>query len=90
MKRIHVKIFGDVHGVGFRHYTQHRARKLGIKGWVKNNADDKTVEAVFEGEAQQVDDMVEFCKRGPPNAYVEHVEVSEEIFKNEFDDFTII
>ncbi len=90
MKRVRVKIFGDVHGVGFRHYTYYRATKIGVNGWVRNNIEDKTVEAVFEGEDKKVDDMVEFCKRGPPSAYIEHVDVFPETFKNEFKDFSIV
>lgn len=89
MKRIRVKVFGDVQGVGFRHYTQYRARKIGVNGWVKNNP-DKTVEAVFEGEDEKVDDMVEFCKHGSESAYVENVEIFEEEFKGEFKDFSIV
>lgn len=89
MKRIRVKIFGDVQGVGFRHYTRYRARKLGVNGWVRNDYQDKIVEAVFEGEDKAVDDMVKFCKRGSPSAYVEHVDIFPEQFKNEFEDFTI-
>lgn len=90
MKRIRVKIFGDVQGVGFRHTTYYRAQKLGVKGWIRNNYQDGTVEAVFEGPDKKVNEMVEFCKRGPPGAYIEKVDVSVEKFKNEFKDFSIV
>lgn len=84
-----VKIFGDVHGVGFRALTEHRARKLGLTGWVRNNPDG-SVEIVFEGDDKKVRDMIEWCKQGPPAAYVERVNVEEEHFKGEFTEFSII
>jgi acylphosphatase len=90
MKRVRVKIFGDVQGVGFRHSTYFRAIHLGVKGWVRNNYQDGTVEAVFEGEDAEVAKMVEFCKHGPPSANVEHIEIFEENFKNEFKSFEIL
>jgi len=45
---------------------------------VRNQADG-TVEAVFEGESEDVDALVDFCRRGPRGADVEHVEVEEEL-----------
>ena len=49
-----------------------------MSGWVRNQADG-TVEAVFEGESEDVDALVDFCRRGPRGADVEHVEVEEEL-----------
>lgn len=56
MKCVRAKVFGDVQGVGFRHAVYFRASNLDVKGWVKNK-DDGTVEAVFEGEDRNVDDI---------------------------------
>jgi acylphosphatase len=89
MRRSHVIVSGDVHGVGFRALTQHRAKKLKVSGWVRNNPDG-TVEAVFEGEDHSVNDMIEWCKKGPPTSYVENVEVTEEKFSGEFKTFEIV
>lgn len=36
------------------------------------------MEAVFEGEPDAVEEMVEFCRRGPTRAEVASVEVIEE------------
>jgi len=47
MKRVHVFISGKVQGVWFRSYTEAEAKKLGVKGWVRNLPDGR-VEAVFE------------------------------------------
>jgi len=88
MKRVHVFISGRVQGVWFRSYTEAEAKKLGVKGWVRNLPDGR-VEAVFEGEDSAVDKMVAWCHKGSPYAKVEKVEVIEEPYKGEFTDFKI-
>jgi acylphosphatase len=72
-----VFVSGRVQGVFFRATTRDRAESVGVDGWVRN-LDDGRVEAVFEGEAEQVDAMVEFCHDGSPAADVESVEVEHE------------
>ena len=72
-----VRIRGRVQGVGFRQSTAARARSLGLVGWVLN-ARDGSVEAVFEGPRDRVESMVEWCRRGPPHAQVQEVEVVDE------------
>jgi acylphosphatase len=66
-----------VQGVFFRDTTQRRAEAAAISGWVANRADG-AVEAVFEGEPDAVESMVDFCRRGPSRADVVEVEVTEE------------
>ncbi len=61
----------------FRVEARDRARSLGLSGWVRNNPDG-TVEAVFEGERERVESMLEWCRRGPAGAVVEEVEVEWE------------
>jgi acylphosphatase len=48
-----------------------------VSGWIENTAEG-SVEAVFEGEEDAVQQMVEFCRRGPSRAEVVHAEVFEE------------
>ena len=74
MRRAHVRVRGSVQGVFFRVETRDRARSLGLSGWVRNLADG-AVEAVFEGDGQQVESMVDWCARGPRGAAVEDVDV---------------
>ncbi|WP_038057379.1 acylphosphatase [Thermodesulfobacterium hydrogeniphilum] len=88
MKRVHVFISGRVQGVFFRAYTEAEAKKLGVKGWVRNLPDGR-VEAVFEGEDGAVDQMIAWCHKGSPHAKVTKVEVIEEPYKGEFTDFEI-
>ena len=68
---------GSVQGVFFRAETRDRARSLGLTGWVRN-APDGTVEAVFEGDDERVESMVDWCRRGPSGAHVEDVDVAWE------------
>ena len=75
--RAHVIVTGRVQGVFFRGQTRDRARSLGLGGWVRNNGDG-SVEAVFEGDDDRVESMVEWCRRGPAYAEVENVQVAWE------------
>jgi acylphosphatase len=69
---------GRVQGVFFRETVRRRAEAAGVAGWVQNNRDG-TVEAVFEGEPEDVERLVDFMRLGPSGARVERVElVSEE------------
>ena len=72
-----MRIYGKVQGVWFRAHTKDIADKLGIKGWVRN-VPDGSVEAVFEGDDESVEKIIEWCHRGPPLARVERVEVEYE------------
>jgi acylphosphatase len=72
-----VCIYGFVQGVGFRFAVQRAASSRDVSGWVRNRPDG-AVEAVFEGEPQDVEALVDFCRRGPRGADVERVEVEEE------------
>jgi acylphosphatase len=68
---------GRVQGVFFRDTTRRRADAAGVAGWVRNTPEG-TVEAVFEGEPDAVEQMVEFCRQGPGRAEVTGMEVFEE------------
>jgi acylphosphatase len=75
--RRRVVVHGNVQGVFFRDSTENEARSKGVAGWVRNR-DDGTVEAVFEGDSDAVDALVEFTKSGPSHADVDRVDVEEE------------
>jgi len=88
MKRLHVVISGRVQGVFFRARTHDMARALLLTGWVKNRSDG-SVEAVFEGEEDDLKAMLAWCRKGPPAAKVTRVEVNEEPLSDPFESFTI-
>jgi acylphosphatase len=70
-------VSGRVQGVFFRDTARRRAEAAGVSGWVRNRPDG-AVEAVFEGDPDPVEEMVEFCRHGPSRAEVARVEVTEE------------
>ena len=73
--RLKVAVRGAVQGVGFRYATADEARRLGLRGWVRN-LDSGDVEAVFEGHRSRVVDMIKWCEDGPPGSYVRECNVS--------------
>ncbi|MFL5826050.1 MAG: acylphosphatase [Thermoleophilaceae bacterium] len=67
---------GRVQGVFFRDSVRQRAEQRGVAGWVANRRDG-AVEALFEGDPEDVDALVEFASKGPRSASVERVEVDD-------------
>lgn len=86
--RAHVFVSGRVQGVFFRSEIRHEAKKRNVKGWVRNLPDGR-VEAVFEGDKENVEELIEFCKRGPPGARVTSVKVIWESYSGGFREFEI-
>ena len=87
-KRVVVKIFGEVQGIFFRAQTKEEADKLGLVGWVRNEADG-TVMVVAEGEEKNLEKLIEYCKIGPKFAKVNKVEVKWGEANGEFKEFVI-
>lgn len=83
-----VVISGRVQGVWFRASTKQKAEQLGLTGWVRNTSEGN-VEAVFEGDENLIQEMLEWCHHGPPLANVENVEVKNQEPTNAFDGFSI-
>lgn len=86
--RAHVFIAGLVQGVFFRAYTRENAITFNLTGWVKNHWDGR-VEAVFEGEKEDIDKIIKWCYKGPPAARVDNVEVTWGEHKGEYDSFSL-
>jgi acylphosphatase len=76
-RTVSVKIEGRVQGVYFRAWTDATARGFGLSGTVRN-ANDGSVEAVFSGPAEKVEEMLKLCTKGPPDARVSKVTVIKE------------
>lgn len=86
--RVHVFVSGKVQGVFFRSGTKDKAEEIGLSGWVRNLQDGR-VEAVFEGEEEKVEKMVQWCRKGSEYARVTGVEVIPEPYKGEFSGFLL-
>ncbi len=69
------RVTGRVQGVWFRAWTRERAEALGLRGWVRNEADG-AVAGLVAGEEERVREMVRALHEGPPAARVARVETS--------------
>ena len=72
----HVVVRGRVQGVGYRTFVEDEARRRGLRGWVRNRRDG-SVEAVFSGLRNEVEAMIEACRRGPFSARVSELDQRE-------------
>jgi len=86
--RAELTIHGRVQGVFYRQSTREKAHSLGLTGWVKN-CPDGSVAAVFEGDREVVEAMIEWCRRGPVAARVSEVVVAWRAFRGEFSGFEV-
>jgi acylphosphatase len=77
MIRRRVVVTGHVQGVFFRDTCRREAQRYRVAGYV-TNLSDGAVEAVFEGEQSAVEAMVEWSRRGPRQAQVFDVQVTNE------------
>jgi acylphosphatase len=75
--RKRVVVHGYVQGVFFRDTMRRLADRHGVAGWARNNPDG-TLEAVFEGDPEDVERLVSFAHDGPSGASVARVDVFEE------------
>jgi acylphosphatase len=83
-----LQIHGRVQGVFFRQSTRSEALELGVCGFVRN-LPDGSVEACIGGERSAVEKLVDYCRKGPPRATVDHfevewLEISDEQYEREF------
>lgn len=83
-----VLIEGLVQGVGYRARVSSTACSLGLTGWVRNRQDG-SVEAVFHGSPERVDEILRRCEKGPPAALVTAVGVTG-IEAGTYDDFYLL
>jgi acylphosphatase len=80
-------IRGRVQGVFYRASTQKEALRLKVCGWVRN-CPDGSVEAVLEADEPRIEQMLEWCRKGPAAAKVSQVS-AEPCPVEHFDSFTI-
>jgi acylphosphatase len=87
--RIRAVISGRVQGVFYRATTLTEAKNLNVRGTVRN-LPDGCVEVVAEGDDLAVQVLIKWCEQGPPSAWVEKIEQTQEPYQNEFSDFRIV
>ena len=74
--RRHLKVSGRVQGVFYRETLRRLAVEKGVGGWARNTRDG--VDAVLEGPKDVIDELIQWCRTGPPQAVVIHVQVDDE------------
>jgi acylphosphatase len=74
-RRLEAVVHGRVQGVGFRVFVFDTARRLGLVGWVANEA-GRRVRCVAEGREADLDRLLERLRSGPPGAFVERVDAT--------------
>jgi acylphosphatase len=71
---LRLEIRGSVQGVGYRWTMVQEARRLGLRGWVRNRRDG-SVEAMVAGPSDMVERIVGWARKGPSSALVVAVDV---------------
>lgn len=87
--RAEARFRGKVQKVHFRDYTRRFARRMNVTGWVKNMPDG-SVEALFEGKDEDVNEVIRLLSEEHPYAQVEHIDVIWSQSKDEFSRFDIL
>ena len=88
MYQANLIISGNVQGVFYRASCQDVAVKYGLNGWVRNLPSGE-VEVLVQGEKEKIEKLIEWCKKGPPNARVEEVKVKWEEVTGVFNGFGV-
>ena len=87
IRHYNIKVKGKVQGVFYRASTKDKAMELGVRGFVKNMPDG-SVYLEAEGETEALEQLVEWCQKGPDKAIVEEVSREEGEIKN-FEGFKV-
>ncbi|MBK3332880.1 acylphosphatase [Persephonella atlantica] len=87
--RLYAIFAGTVQGVGFRYFVRDKAKKLGVKGYVRN-LPDGTVEVVAEADEETLKKFFSEIEKGPPLAEVTDIRYQFEDKDGGFADFEIL
>lgn len=80
---------GTVQGIFFRQFVKEHATNLKLTGFVRN-LENGEVEVIAEGEAESLDRLLVFLKKGPEHAQIRGVKVEEKKWSGDFKDFKIL
>jgi len=89
IERRRIVVRGRVQGVGFRLYVRDLAQRMGLSGWVRNLPDGRSVEAVVQGEAANLERFLVEVRQGPPGSYVGEWEEAAEPPEPELEGFRV-
>ena len=80
-KSVRLYITGTVQAVFFRVFVKQNAERYDVKGFVRN-LEDGRIEVFLEGDADNVNKMIEICKAGPKHSNIKNVELKPEKFQD--------
>ncbi|MEK6840578.1 MAG: acylphosphatase [Nanoarchaeota archaeon] len=87
-KSVRIYIEGTVQGIFFRSFMKENAERHNVKGFVRN-LEDGRIEVFLEGNTDDVNKMIELCKKGPKHSEIRNVEVKDEKFQD-FKNFKVL
>ncbi|MCK5043618.1 acylphosphatase [Candidatus Pacearchaeota archaeon] len=80
-KSVRLYINGLVQGVFFRIFVKENAERYNVKGFIRN-LEDKRIEVFLEGNVDDVNKMIELCKKGPRHSQIKDVKIKQERFQS--------
>ena len=89
MVAVHISVYGEVQGTGFRTWSKEQAEKLNLSGWTRK-ASDGSIEIFSQGEEEKINDFVSICWDGPNMAFIDEVLVKDTNPDDSFSVFEIL
>ena len=89
MIAVHISVYGEVQGTGFRTWTKEQADKLNLSGWTRK-ASDGSIEIFSQGEEEKINEFVSICWDGPNMAFIDEVLVKDTNPDDSFSVFEIL
>ena len=80
-KSVRLYIIGSVQGVFFRSFLKENAERYNVKGFTRN-LEDGRIEVFLEGNSEDVNKMIELCKKGPRHAKIKNIDIILEKFQD--------
>ena len=89
MIAVHISVYGEVQGTGFRTWSKEQAEKLNLSGWTRK-ASDGSIEIFSQGEEEKINDFVSLCWDGPNMSFIDEVLVKDIHPDDSFSGFEIL
>jgi len=87
-KAVSILVKGHVQHVGYRRYAELAAKDYHIVGKIEN-CPDKSVYIEAQGEEEEIENFLDYCRKGPIWANVESIEINE-IALGDYSGFEIV
>jgi acylphosphatase len=81
--RLRAVVHGWVQGVGYRDFVTREARRLRLRGYVRNSSDG-AVEVEAEGAREDLERLLRRLREGPPLAEIERVDAAWGAYRGDF------